>query len=47
SAAKLWITPNQITLVRIIASVFVFVALHFQSYMAAFVLFLLAASTDW
>ena len=47
SSSQLWITPNQITLVRIVASVFVFVALHFGSYMAAFWLFVFAAGTDW
>jgi CDP-diacylglycerol--glycerol-3-phosphate 3-phosphatidyltransferase len=45
--AKLWITPNQITLARIIVSVFVFAALHWGYYGTALVLFVLAAGTDW
>jgi CDP-diacylglycerol--glycerol-3-phosphate 3-phosphatidyltransferase len=39
--------PNIITVIRIVASVFVFVALHFAFYRWALGLFILAAGTDW
>ena len=44
---KIWNLPNQITASRILLSIALFVALHFQMYFAALVLFLVAASTDW
>ena len=43
----MWNTPNKITAVRILASLFVFVALQFNWYTVALVLFILAAGTDW
>jgi CDP-diacylglycerol--glycerol-3-phosphate 3-phosphatidyltransferase len=39
--------PNQITVARLIVSLFLFVCLSIQWYGAALVLFVLAASTDW
>lgn len=45
--SKIWNLPNQITVSRILLSIALFVALHFQMYFAALILFLVAASTDW
>ena len=45
--SKIWNLPNQITASRILLSIALFVALHFQMYFAALILFLVAASTDW
>lgn len=39
--------PNQITLVRLLLSVVVFVLIPFEMYMAAMVVFAIAAGTDW
>jgi CDP-diacylglycerol---glycerol-3-phosphate 3-phosphatidyltransferase len=39
--------PNQVTMVRLILSIVLFVLLHFQFYFAGFWLFLIAAGTDW
>jgi CDP-diacylglycerol--glycerol-3-phosphate 3-phosphatidyltransferase len=43
----IWTVPNQITMVRILLSIALFVALHFQWYGPALALFVLAAGTDW
>ena len=47
SARQTWNLPNQVTALRLIVSLFVFVALHLHWYLTALVLFLVAASTDW
>ncbi len=47
SNAQLFLTPNQITSIRIVISIFVFFALEWNYYTSALVLFILAASTDW
>ena len=47
SANRTWNLPNQVTALRLIVSLFVFVALHLHWYLTALVLFLVAASTDW
>lgn len=47
TAQPTWNLPNQITALRLIVSLAVFVLLHLQWYFAALVLFLLAAATDW
>lgn len=39
--------PNQITLARLVLSVVVFVLIPMQHYMAALIVFALAAGTDW
>ena len=39
--------PNQVTTVRLVLSIALFVLLHFQFYFAGFWLFLIAAGTDW
>ena len=39
--------PNQVTTARLILAIVLFVLLHFHQYMAGFVLFLIAAGTDW
>lgn len=39
--------PNQVTTVRLILAIVLFVLLHFQSYWASFWLFIIAAGTDW
>ena len=47
SVQRTWNLPNQVTALRLIVSLFVFVALHLHWYLTALVLFLVAASTDW
>jgi CDP-diacylglycerol--glycerol-3-phosphate 3-phosphatidyltransferase len=47
SAQRTWNLPNQVTALRLIVSLVVFVALHLHWYVWALVLFLVAASTDW
>ncbi len=47
STQRTWNLPNQVTALRLIVSVVVFVLLHVQWYVSALVLFLVAASTDW
>ena len=42
-----WNVPNQITAARILLSVAVFVLLPLQFYLAAMIIFLIAAGTDW
>ena len=39
--------PNQITIVRLVVSLFVFIMLPLQKFSAALILFLIAATTDW
>lgn len=39
--------PNQLTAVRFVLSIVVFVLIPLQSYLAALIVFLIAASTDW
>lgn len=39
--------PNQVTTVRLVLSILLFVFLHFQWYWASFWLFIVAAGTDW
>lgn len=46
-ADKIWNVPNRITLARLILSLIVFVLIPLDWYWAAFVLFIIAASTDW
>lgn len=45
--SKTWNLPNQITASRILLSVALFAVLHFEMYLVALILFLVAASTDW
>ena len=47
AAETVWNLPNRITAARILVSLFVFAALHFQSFWVALVLFVVAAGTDW
>lgn len=47
SDQRLWNLPNQITLLRLILAVIVFVLLEIEAFPAALVLFVIAAATDW
>jgi CDP-diacylglycerol--glycerol-3-phosphate 3-phosphatidyltransferase len=47
STERTWNLPNQVTALRLIVSLFVFLAFHFEWFVTALVLFLVAASTDW
>ena len=42
-----WNVPNRITMLRFVLSVVLFVFLSFDYYLVSFVLFLIAAGTDW
>jgi len=44
---SVWTLPNQLTVSRIVLSVVLFVCIAYKLYPAAFVLFIVAASTDW
>lgn len=44
---KIWTLPNQLTVSRIVLSIVLFGCIGFRAYSAAFVLFVVAASTDW
>lgn len=44
---KVWTLPNQLTAARLGLSIVLFVAMGLGWYQAAFVLFVVAASTDW
>lgn len=44
---QVWNLPNQITLLRLVLSVALFVLIDVQAYLASAILFALAASTDW
>jgi CDP-diacylglycerol--glycerol-3-phosphate 3-phosphatidyltransferase len=43
----IWNVPNQLTIARLVLSVFCFVFLAFDWYLTALVLFVIAAGTDW
>ncbi|MEX2316483.1 MAG: CDP-diacylglycerol--glycerol-3-phosphate 3-phosphatidyltransferase [Pirellulales bacterium] len=45
--ATIWNVPNQLTVARLILSVICFVFLAFDGYLAALILFAIAAGTDW
>jgi CDP-diacylglycerol--glycerol-3-phosphate 3-phosphatidyltransferase len=47
SRPKVWSLPNQVTVSRIVLSVVLFCCIGLRAYSAAFVLFVVAASTDW
>ena len=47
SKPSVWNVPNQITAVRLLLSIVVFVLIDFDYYLAATVCFIVAASTDW
>lgn len=47
SRPKVWSLPNQITVSRIVLSIILFCCIGLRAYGAAFVLFVVAASTDW
>ena len=42
-----WNVPNQLTVLRLILSIVCFICLAFDSYLAALILFVIAAGTDW
>jgi CDP-diacylglycerol--glycerol-3-phosphate 3-phosphatidyltransferase len=44
---KLFNVPNQLTLARLVLSVVVFALIGYQSFLAATITFVIAASTDW
>src|SRR5215471_17613379 len=43
----IWNVPNVLTIARLILSIFCFVAFIFEWYLAALILFAIAAGTDW
>src|SRR3990172_5683907 len=43
----IWNVPNQLTVARLVLSIFCFVFLAVDWYLAALVLFVIAAGTDW
>ena len=45
--STVWNVPNQITLVRLILAVVMFVLIPYQFYWPALIIFVVAASTDW
>lgn len=47
SRPKVWSLPNQVTVSRIVLSIILFCCIGLRAYSAAFVLFVVAASTDW
>jgi CDP-diacylglycerol---glycerol-3-phosphate 3-phosphatidyltransferase len=47
SSTTVWNVPNQITAVRLVLSIVVFVLIAYEQYMAAMICFIVAASTDW
>ena len=44
---RLFNVPNQLTAIRLLLSIVVFVLIAWQQYSSAFVVFVVAASTDW
>lgn len=46
-ASVVWNVPNQLTIARLVLAIGCFVALAFEAYGTALVLFALAAGTDW
>src|SRR5258707_10914615 len=42
-----WNVPNTLTIARLVLSIFCFVCLSFDWYLASLVLFVIAAGTDW
>ena len=44
---KTWNIANQVTVARLVCSLFLFVALHFGFYWTSLILFVLGATTDW
>ncbi len=47
AASQIWNIPNRISLVRLGLSVLLFAAITLESYVAAFILFVIAAGSDW
>ena len=47
SRPPVWSLPNQVTSARVALTIVLFVCMSFRRFDAAFVLFVLAASTDW
>jgi len=47
SDRTLWNVPNQLTALRLLLSIVVFVLIPLQFYTSAMVIFIIAASTDW
>src|ERR671915_469024 len=45
--STIWNVPNQLTIARLVLSVFCFVFLTFDYYLAGLILFVIAAGTDW
>jgi CDP-diacylglycerol---glycerol-3-phosphate 3-phosphatidyltransferase len=46
-AASLLTVPNQLTMARLVLSIVVFTLIAYKLFLAGFVLFVVAASTDW
>ncbi len=44
---KTWNIANQVTVARLVASLFLFIALAFHQYWLSLILFILGATTDW
>lgn len=47
SMNTVWNVPNQLTVARLVLSIVCFVCLAFDAYLAALILFAIAAGTDW
>ncbi len=47
SAATVFNLPNQLTTLRLILSVILFAFIHYEWYQTSFVMFVIAAGTDW
>lgn len=47
TSPQVWNVPNQITAVRLVLSIVVFVLIDLDYYLAAMICFIIAASTDW
>jgi CDP-diacylglycerol--glycerol-3-phosphate 3-phosphatidyltransferase len=46
-SSTIWNVPNQLTVARLVLSVFCFVFLSFDNYLIGLILFVIAAGTDW
>lgn len=45
--SPVWTVPNQLSAIRLVMSIGVFVLVAWESYFAALIVFVIAASTDW
>ncbi len=47
TSPTIWNVPNQLTVARLVLSIFCFVFLSFDNYFVGLILFVIAAGTDW